>query len=70
MSEFTPYRKTTLNLVAQCVQDARLLYGYNVWKPEVLKMAEMLLMLRLKDPDFIHALSKEYDPIDHDWTDL
>ena len=79
MSEFIPgdwsrdasiYRKTTLNLVAQCVHDARLLYGSDVWKPEVLKMAEMLLMVRLKDPDFINALSKEYDPIDYEFIEL
>ena len=69
MSDFTSDRKITLNLVMQCVEDARCLFGHHSWKPEVMKMAEMLLMLRLKDPDLIHALSKKYDPIDYEWLE-
>jgi len=62
MSEYTYVRTSTLALVYQCIEDAKILWGHDCIRPEVIQLAEMLLKIRLKDNDFIFALLSDYEP--------
>ena len=62
MSEYTYVRTSTLALVDQCIEDAKILWGHDCIRAEVLQLAEMLLKIRLKDNDFIFALLNDYEP--------